>query len=118
MGDTPSGSSAENKKRRFAMDERYEEQRDLPFKHMKKKSNMEKKRLKLDEERFESNKWKREDEVLFVKQALEHDMKVLPLREKRCSEMRVHFYFPGIVGVSLLTMTWRAEWLSTGLSTE
>ena len=34
-----------------------------------------------------------------------------------CSEMTVQFYCPGIVGVSLLTMTWRVEWLSTGLST-
>ena len=83
MGDTPSGSSAEKKKRRFAMDERDEEQQDLLSKHVKEKANMEQKRLKLDEECFEFEKWKGEEEVLRVKQAQEHDMKVLALSEKR-----------------------------------
>ena len=82
IGETPSGSSAEKKKRRFAMDERDEEQQDLPSNHVKEKANMEQKRLKLDEERFEFDKWKREEEVLRVKQAQEHDMKVLALSEK------------------------------------
>ena len=53
MGDTPSGSSAEKKKRHYAMDERDEEQQDLLSNHVKEKANMEQKRLKLDEERFE-----------------------------------------------------------------
>ena len=42
---------------------------------------MEQKRLKVDEKRFEFDKWKGEKEVLRVKQAQEHDMKVLSLRE-------------------------------------
>ena len=37
--------------------------------------------------------------------------------EENCSEMTVQFYCPGTVGVSLLTMTWRVECWSTGLST-
>ena len=83
MGDTPSGSSAEKKKRCFAMDERDEEPQDLLSNHVKEKANMEKKRLKLDEERFGFVKWDGEEEVLRVKQAQEHDMEVLALSEMR-----------------------------------
>ena len=83
MGETPSGSLAEKKKRRFGMDERDEEQQDLLSNHVKERANMEQKRFKLDEERFEFDEWKGEEEVLRVKQAQEHDMKLLPLSEKR-----------------------------------
>ena len=59
MGDTLSGRSVKKKKRRFPMDERDEEQRDFLSNHVKKKANMEQKRLKLDEERFEFDKDRR-----------------------------------------------------------
>ena len=65
------------------MDERDEEPQDLLSNHVKEKANMEKKRLKLDEERFGFVKWDGEEEVLRVKQAQEHDMEVLALSEMR-----------------------------------
>ena len=69
MGDTLSCSSAEKNKRRFALNERDEEQQDLLSKIVKEKANMKQKRLKLYEKRIGFGKWKAEKEVLRVKKA-------------------------------------------------
>ena len=82
-GDSPSDGGVVRHKRRFSVDQRDEEHRDLLAAHVKTKADMEQKRLKLDEERLEFERWKGTEEAQRIRRSQEHDTKVLALNEKR-----------------------------------
>ena len=82
-GDSPSDCRVVRYKRRFSVDQRDEEHRDLLAAHVKIKADMEQKRLKLDEERLEFERRKGTEEAKRIRRSQEHDTKVLALNDIR-----------------------------------
>ena len=82
-GYSPSDGRGLRHKRRFSVDQREEENRHLLAAHLKTKADMEHKRLKLDVERLECERWKGAEEAQHIPRSQEHDTKVLAPNEKR-----------------------------------
>ena len=69
-------------KRRAPIDPAFAEQRELLIEHVQSKAEIENKRLKLDEDRLDFERWKGEEDAIRVRHAQDHEAKVLALNSR------------------------------------